>query len=64
MRLVPAWSLGVITLSAIVPLGIVGLMLMPAVGKDNLVCPLGFVSLSFAEVTFVCLVFSPGRGEK
>jgi hypothetical protein len=56
VRLVPAWSLGVMTLSAIVPLGVGGLMSLPAVGNDNFVCWLPFVSLSFAGVNFVCLV--------
>ena len=64
MRLVPAWSPGVMTLSAIVPPGVGGLMLLPAVGNDNFVCRLPFVSLSFAGVTFVCLVFSPRRGDE
>jgi hypothetical protein len=40
------------TLSAIVPLGVGGLMLLPAVGNDNFVCWLPFVSLSFAGMTF------------
>ena len=52
------------TLSAIVPLGVGGLMSLPAVGNDNFVCRLPFVSLSFAGVTFVCLVFAPRRGDE
>jgi hypothetical protein len=61
MRLVPAWSSGVmILISAIAPIGVQGLlMLLPVVRKDNFVYQLPFISLSFARVTFVCLVFSP-----
>jgi hypothetical protein len=64
MQLVPAWLLGVMTLSVIVPLGAGGLMSLPAFENDNFVCWLAFVSLSFAGVTFVCLVFSPQRGDE
>jgi hypothetical protein len=65
MRLVPAWSSGVMTLSAIVPLGVGGLLLsLPAIGNDNFVCWLPFVSLSFTGVTFICLLFSPRRGDE
>jgi hypothetical protein len=53
------------TLSAIVPLGVGGLLLsLPAVGNDNFVCRLPFVSLSFTGVTFICLLFSPRRGDE
>ena len=65
MRLmVPTWSSGVMTLSAIVPIGVRGLISLLAVGKDNFVCRLPFVSIAFAGVTFVCFVFSPRRGDK
>jgi hypothetical protein len=37
---------------------------LPAVGNDNFVCRLPFVSLYFAGVTFFCLVFSPQRGDE
>jgi hypothetical protein len=63
MRLVPAWSSGVMTLSAIVPLGVRGLVLsLPAVGNDNFVCRLPFVSLSFTGGNLHLLaLFSPTR---
>jgi hypothetical protein len=64
MQLVPAWSLAVMTLGAVVPLGIGGLMSLPAIGNDYFVCRLPSVSLSFAGVTLVCLVFSPRRGDE
>jgi hypothetical protein len=38
-------------------------LLLVAVRNDNFGCRLAFVSLSFAGVTFVCLVFSPQRGD-
>jgi hypothetical protein len=65
MRLmVPTWSSGVMTLSAIVPIAVGGLMSLLAIGKDNFVSQLPFVSISFAGVTFVCFVFSPRRGNE
>ncbi len=65
MRLVPAWSAGVVTLSAVVvPIHVGGLMPLPVIGNDNFVCWLPFILLSFAGVTFVCLIFSPQCGDE
>ncbi len=64
MRLVPAWLAGMTLSAVILPIGVGGLMLLPVVGNDNFVCRLPFVSLSFAGVAFVCLVFSPRRGDE
>ena len=64
MRLVPAWSAGMTLSAVILPIGVGGLMLLPVVGNDNFVCRLPFVSLSFAGVTFVCLVFYSQHGDQ
>ncbi len=64
MQLVPAWLLGVMTLSAIVPIGVGGLISLLAIGKGNFVCRLPFLSISFAGVTFFCFVFYPVRGDE
>ncbi len=58
-------SSGVMALSFVVPIGVGGLMSsLPVVRNDNFVCRPPFVSLSFAGVTFVCLVFAPRRGDE
>jgi hypothetical protein len=67
MRLVPAWSSGVMHLvSAVVPINVGGSLLMslPIGGKEKFVCRLPLVSLSFAGAAFVCLVFSPRHGDE
>ena len=66
MLLVPAWSVLITCFCAVVPIGVGSSLLLsvPVDGNDNFVCRLPFVSLSFAGVTFVCLVFSPRRGDE
>ena len=58
----PSGVMALIVLEPIVVDGSLSVVLDGA--KDILVCRQAFVSLSFAGVTFVCLAFSPRRGEE